>query len=408
MTRAMSKTMILLLLILSLLWTACNKNDPVEYQLVETVAREYPLIITEEKSRSIEYVSKESPIFAKIPGIKDYIYIYILVGQDKNCLVRKYTTDLQLKGEYIIRYGQGPGEMLNPRIYGGDENSIIAFDPMQNKFVRYTTDFKYINEYRERIDRGTFTYSGGTYVPKMNIVIDGYHLFKDFFKGTGRIFVLTISSNGTFPNKKIYETPLISHTNTREKKLFFAKPFHFAYLFDSIYILEKENYRLIKKDLEGNVLIAKEIAFKSKTFDKKLRTQWINKFEKDAFMRTRLELPATLWPASWMMQIGGGIAVGRCQNYDVDEKGPITADYFDPNLNYLGQIKLPNFHLWNNPFHGQVMADSCNYYKDGKLYTLPFNEDTEKCKMIRYKIDENKRPFGDVARMTSEGQNPFR
>jgi hypothetical protein len=167
-----------------------------------------------------------------------------------------------------------------------------------------------------------------------------------------------------------------------------ARPVHFGYFFDHIYILEKKDYRIIKMDIAGKVLIEKKILFKSKSFPQSLRKDWIEKFYRDPKWTKQFDYPAELWPACWIMDVGEGIAVGRCENYDPEDKGPITADYFDPNLNYLGKIKLPYFYTWNHPSSGKASLNRCFFCKDNKLYSLEARD--EENWIIRWRIEIEK------------------
>lgn len=142
-------------------------------------------------------------------------------------------------------------------------------------------------------------------------------------------------------------------------------------------------------DINGSVLKEKKIPFKSRNLSTEDRKKWIGQvFEKE--WTKKFDYPEKLMPVSWMLAIAGGIAVAHCQNYDLDEKGPIPADFFDPDLNYLGKITLPYFWAWNLPGHGQAALGYHVLYKNGKLY---YSEDREGEYWItrwNVKIEKNK------------------
>jgi hypothetical protein len=139
--------------------------------------------------------------------------------------------------------------------------------------------------------------------------------------------------------------------------------------------------------LKGNIIKDKKISFKARSFPRSLRKKWIDKFYAvDEYGKRRFDLTEELFPASWMTQVGDGIAVARCENYDPDIKGPVPADYFDKDLNYLGKIELPYFFKWNHPDTGQYHAYINFYSKDGKLYFLETRDDDDYW-IVRYNIE---------------------
>ena len=141
-------------------------------------------------------------------------------------------------------------------------------------------------------------------------------------------------------------------------------------------------------DIEGNVLTVKKIRFKTKSFPTSLREKWIEKFYRGPKRIKDFDYPGKLWPACWIIDIGGGIAVGRCEDYDPENKGPITADFYDVNLNYLGKIGIPYFFAWNHPATGQASVNYFLFYKDGKLYSTV--ERDEENWIIRWRVENEK------------------
>ena len=325
--------------------------------------------------RQIDMIAKSPPLFAKIND-PAHIYIYVIRNQDKECEILKLSNDLEIKEKYIIENGIGPGEARNPRIYGGDTHSLILQDRAGHKYIELDPDFKLIDEYREKRP-GMGLDTGGKYLPEKRMVVAGYEQMIRFSKAPDilikkyiRIYAIKfIPGKKTPENIKLYETQAIDRWKKDRMPLF--RPVHFGYFFDHIYILDKREYRIIKMDIEGNLLKDKKFAFKSRIFSKSEREEWIEKRAAHVgriMPKEKMDYPEKLFPACWLMPIADGIAVGKCENYDLDDKGPISADYFDPDLNYLGKITLPYFFWWNEPSAGQVAVDCDFFYKNGKLY----------------------------------------
>jgi hypothetical protein len=144
-------------------------------------------------------------------------------------------------------------------------------------------------------------------------------------------------------------------------------------------------------DLRGNIIKDKKILFKSRSFSRSLRKKWIDKFyADDEYCKRRFDFPEELFPASWLMQVGDGIAVCRCENYDPDIKGSVPADYFDRDLNYLGKIELPYLYFWNHPYTGQYHSYINFLSKGGKLYYLETRDDNDYW-IVRYNIETTNR-----------------
>jgi hypothetical protein len=297
---------------------------------------------------------------------------------------------MELKEKFFIDQGVGPGEARNPRIYGGGERFIIVWDAPAQKYIKFDPNFKLLDEIRLPEGLGTFLYSGSRYVNEHDFVLDGFQQFVTFpSEAIVRIFALSFTENKKIEKTKLFELPQKFFSN-KNNRYIIARPIHFGYFFGHIYILDKRIYRLIKMDIQGNILKDLKIPFKSKSFSKPDRIKWIKKsFPGDRFAESKFDFPEKLYPACWLMQVGEGIAVGRCDSYDPDIKKTVPADYFDGDLNYLGRVTLPYFHFWNHPSTGQTIADINFYSKDGKLYFFE-THDGDEYRIIRCGIEYEK------------------
>jgi hypothetical protein len=337
-----------------------------------------PLVLEKEKEYRFDVITKEGPLIGKVDD-KDNLYAYFLQNQDNVCEVLKLSTDLELKKKYYIRRAAGPGEAQNPRIYGGDAHSIIVWDAPAFKYIKFDADFKLIDEYRLTKNFGTFLYSGARYIPEQNLVVDGFEKNITYYKSVIRLFKIKFPTGRSkiVKDTRLFETNGKTHRKDNDKMIS-LQPINFGWFFGHLYILDKRTYRLIKMDIDGNILRDIKILFKPKSFPESLRREWNYKYyPNDEYGRRRFDFPETLITACWLIRVGSGIAVGRCQNYDPDKRDFIPADYFDKDLNYQGKIKLPYFYWWNHPFMGQSHAEIKFYSKDGKLYFLETRDDDE-------------------------------
>ena len=346
----------------------------------------YPLHFIKDKEYKFSVISKVPPIISNLED-KEELLIYFLINENKDCEILRMTSDFIVRNRFIIKYGVGPGEALNPRIYGGDHKAVIVYDAPSYKFIKYDYDFKLIDEYRVK-DLGTILYSGSRYVPKYKFVLDGFDKFINYYETTYSIYIRKFISNKTIKDKKIYMTPVCKNALKENKKMLLVRPIHFGFFYDHIYILDKNDYRIIKMDIEGNILINKKIRYKAQYIPEQLRKKWIEKFYRDPKYTEKFDYPEKLLPACWIIAIKGGIAVGRCENYDIDDKNTITADYYDSNLNYLGKISLPYFFAWNQPSAGQDSLNRCIFSRDDKLFSI--EERDEENWIIRWSIKVEK------------------
>jgi hypothetical protein len=392
MTKNILIAVTVLITALSILSNNCNGNKDVKAGTLEE--KIFPLVFEKENEKPIHMIAKGGPIFARIND-PDHIYIYFLQNQDRNCEVLKLSNELEIKERYVVSRGAGPGEARNPRIYGGDHRSVIVYDAPARKYIEFEPNFKLIDEYRAK-NQGTFLYSGGKYIPGKRIIIDGFKKMESlsrksdgslFLENYIRVFARKFSpGKKTIDDTKLFETGFDEHWKDNKTPLF--NVINFVYAFDHVYILDKREYRVIKMDIDGNVLKEKKFAFQSKTFPGSDREKWVEKFFGKEKVKD-FDFPAQLFPASWLMPIANGIAVGQCENYDLDDKGPVSADYFDPDLNYLGKITIPYFWAWNQPHHGQNEVYNRFLYRKEKLYHIQWKEDDYKIVVWKVRIEKN-------------------
>ena len=367
--------------------TACGKaGDKGSVPVMELPQLYSQWVLKKEKEYRFDVTTKGGPLIGKVDDPEN-LYVYFLQNRDNNCEIVKFSTDLELKEKYYIPRAAGPGEAQNPRIYGGTRDFIIVWDAPGYKYIKLDANFKLMDEYRLTKDLGTFLYSGAHYVKEQNCVFDGFSRFINYYDKVVRIYRMEFPTGREkkVREKKLFDSTYLGYRKDNERHII-MKPVDFGWFFGHLYILDKRQYRLIKMDPGGKILKEIKIFFKSKSFAASLRKEWTYKYyPNDEFMQRKSDLPDKLLPANWLMQVGDGIAVGRMENYDPVEQDTIPADYFDPDLNYLGQVELPYFYFWNHPSEGNHQAEIKFYSLGGKLYFAETRDDDEYW-IVRYEI----------------------
>ena len=371
------------------LLTECGKENNQNIELPDKI---FPLTINKERELKFDIISRGCPLFSRIDRQnEDAIYLFFDTPEEEKIV--KMNPNMEIKENYSIPEGFGPGEIQNPRIYGGDYKSIMVYDLVGFKYIEYSTNFKYVNEYKTQ-DYNEFYNCGYNYIPKIRTILDARTtLFRvDRLHLDFKIQIYSRSLNYSSITKSRILSEFDYKGKDENNQHIYGKPIHFGYFFDHIYILDKREYRLIKMDINGKILRNIKIKFIPVSFSKSEREKWLFQFDPKEKIRKRAIFPDKLWPAAWLMPIGNGIAIGRCKNYDTTKTEDICADYFDQDLNYLGRITIPYFPLWNHPTYGQQIAENCylNFPKSKKFFStetrIERGEDDEEYWLIRWKI----------------------
>jgi hypothetical protein len=349
-----------------------SSSIPVEVSLDDRIA---PLILEKIKELPFNLISKEGPSLIRVND-KNHFYVSVLQNAEKNCEILKYSSDeFQVKARSVIRRGQGPAEALNPRILGGDTDTIVIYDVMAKKYLQYNANFNYIGEYRVK-DIGMYNYSGGVYLPRHRLVVDAFKKKP----GIDRENLHSLFARDFYNSRdtKLFEIRAPWAIGSREKlKFVISKPLHFCFLQEHYYILNKRNYRIIKMNLEGRIVKDLKIKFKPIAVPKSLREKWLIAPGLKARVAKRVDFEKFVYSAVWIVPFGEGFLVGRCTDHDPCNKGPVIADYFDKDLNFKGKLNLPYFSGWNNPSYGGSTAASQLYYIDSKMYLIDERGDNE-------------------------------
>jgi hypothetical protein len=374
----------LTLAVLLIISISCNKKNKSILTTIEVENASYPLTLIKEKEIKIDAVIKGIPVLAKIES-PNRIFVKTY-NKEGNTEFLAYNTDLELEKKNLIFYGQGPNECLQTLVMGGDENNIIIYDGMSQKYYLYDGDLKNRKTLKAKqplesgwIPHGVnFSEKNNAFLTCLSRIIKPgvfeYHLH-----------LRKIEDNG------IKDTEILKIENNvySKKRLFIAAhPIHFSLINDNIYILRPDEYRITKMNLEGIIVKEARVANLGKVrFTNQERELWI---EERGLKKSRFTCPEYLWHACWILELGNGIAIGRRDNYKPLTKEWGDADYFDMDLNYLGKIKLPWFSDWNFP--DQVMSDIFFQNKGNMLFFIETREteNDEEFWLTRWRIRDEK------------------
>jgi hypothetical protein len=348
---------------------------PEEITLEERMA---PLMLEKEKEFQFNLISKEGPSLIRVDD-KDHLYVSVLQNEDGDCEIFKYgSSDFKLKARCVIRRGQGPQEALNPRDMGGDASTIIIYDAMGLKYIQYNSNFDYINEYRVK-NIGDYGNSGGIYVPKNRMVVDYFMLTMGIDPVGGHCLFARDFYNSR--DTKLFEIKAPLARKIAGKLVFtISKPLHFTFLNEHYYILDKKDYRIIKMNIEGQIVKDIKIKCKPIAAPESSRKKWLAmtiKNNRDKRLLSHVDYAEYVYTALWIVPFAEGALVGRCKDHSPDNKGPVMADYYDEDLNYHGQVELPYFESWNNPASGNAAAVTLLHYIDRKLYFVDIRDNDE-------------------------------
>lgn len=362
----MKKCLMVIIAISPILLSSCKGSGNLGVNEIKRGTGDFPLKIVKEKEIKIDLV------FAGVGALTrlDRPELYLEFIKDKDLDIWQYNAELELEKKYLIRYGQGPGECLNPSIMGGDIDNILIRDSVALKYYLFDGNFNIKKTFTAPFFNAYLPQARG-FSPGKNRILDGFASFLNMYENEIKVNIGQITGDKV-TSKNIYNMKLT--LRTRKDKLFISGiPLHSLLIDDHIFILRTDEYRLLKMDLDGNpVKQARVVDVAKKSFSEEQRKTWIKETRQGP--PNRLTFPEHLWPACWMLPIKDGIAIGLRDDYEPVKPAWIEADYFDLELNYRGKIKLPGFLGWNDPFYGQRDIDFFFNIKGDKLYFLDTRE----------------------------------
>ena len=370
------RQLILVLTILLLISSSCKKQHVTEEIQIKDVP--FPLKLVKEKETRID--APGYPGFVPLTN-SDHFMIRL---EYKDTAFLTYDPGLNLVKEGVIKYGEGPLECLMPVAMGGDEDNLIITDIVAMKYYIYDRDFKTRRDITAK-RRGWIPH-GVNFSPAHNVILSCYHdCYSNRYFAEYYVYLRKLAGN-RLDDTEIFKIKDRSYTDGLLCIL--SRPVHFRMIDDYIYILKKADYRVMKMDINGNVL--KEIGvtgLKKIRFSKRERGEWVealgHRLKKEEFT-----FPEYLWHANFIMKLADGIAVGRIEDYNPQKREWIDADYFDKDLNFLGKIKLPWFPASHDP--GQLESDLFFLSKGDKLYFIDTRENgpDEEYWLTRWKIEK--------------------
>ncbi len=384
------KTLLLLILVSLTISNNCN-NDGLSKKGTRHVHIEdkpYSLEFVKEKTLTkINAVCKPFPIIGKVKSNDSLTVLF--TNKEKHLEIWKFDMDFSSKKKYFVKYGQGPNECLSPIFAGGDDTKICIFDSIIDRYYLYEGDFQSRRTIKSK-NLGTLIFYGcWNFSTENNTIVSAFWNPLSKFKGSYSLYTRKLTGDRV-NDKKIYNSRIdLFLTDTMYLD---GQPYHFLLSGNHIFFLKTDEYRLIKMDLEGNVLKQIQVTnVDKKTFSKPQLARWLKKYRE--LDPKGFTFPEELWPAAWVIELKDGIAVARRRDYNPIKTDWIICDYFDKELNYLGKINYPWFPGWNHPSQGQKKAEFFSYlHEDGKLYCLEYKEteNDENYYLTRWRIENEK------------------
>lgn len=357
----------------------CSKNNQeLPLEIIRPHNRLYPIVFSKGKDVELDIISKENGMFESI-DISSYLYIGFY-NSNKDKEIWQLTDDLEVKENYIIKRGQGPGEALNLMIFGGNIQEILGYDLTYKRLLYWNKDFNKCRMKKETLFFNEIHFHSYAYSPVIGSLMV---LEEKAHPGNINKADLVLSFKKVNDKGRSFD---IHHVECKVKEVqsegrthrWHSRPLHAILIKDHLFVVNLEEYIIYKYNLSGKLLRNVRIVFSKKSFSGPQLKEWLEASIKDKKQHLYYHFPGALWPACWLLPFGDGFAVGRRDDYNPSDSGWINCDYFDLNMQYLGMIRIPAFKEWNHPFFCQSALTFKVLSKQKSLYFITMNETNEK------------------------------
>lgn len=356
------KNAIVVMLMLNLSWLGCHKANNSNEKLV---AEE----ITLDRQKIAGRLIKE----AEVPLEVAILYKFMTINSDKALFLSQYVTrneiklqrfdlDLSRKASHSFMAGQGPGEWFGVPEFIGFEDTTLMIDPGADRITWYDDKMNLVDtlQYRFKAAGGAGVY--GDLTKKGDGLFGLYYYVASYVRGKQGYFsgddikILGGTINAKKVDCDVFYEIYRGTQKTKAPVYEVGEKILFTLVGDSLYLVDAETYTLTRMSLDGVPLRSVRVKMERPEFSKKDLQKWEKGFSnqkvdehKGQWNPTWL-YPSPLWPVAGMMELGKGLAVITCENYDPENKPDmLKADYFDLDLNYVGVIEIPIFSFWNCP-----------------------------------------------------------
>lgn len=373
------KVLIILVLLLTISWTGCNRNvpPPVKEIFIKENHEKANLAIL--KKKEIAFSDINYPHLRVGTG-KVWVYGLALKDESGNAnryIIKEYDHQLNFLKEKYLNYGQGPGDIGGGSYMHLNKDKVIFYDNILRRISIFDQDFSFIKFIKTN-----------RYLP-ITFIDDGkaFMAIKWRYDEEKRKFHFYDIDYVTYPGIKRRKImtfgPWATHTDS--KKYFFGNfpGFHFLYRQGLLYFLNMKTYQIHQMDLEGNIKTRINVEYKELETPESMKKAWLRE-QIGRSMVPRSIMADKIQPTSWMVPLEKGFVVIRRFHYSTDCKGPCEGDYFDWDLNLKGKVEFPCFYRIFKLRYG-YFPFYCEY-KDGSLFLV--NEYDEEFKLEKWSVKE--------------------
>lgn len=365
------KTLIVIL-VLILTLTHCNKNVAPKSQILQEV-----ITINEYKAGNVHFSLNTHiktdiiafPMLA-VSECQDKVILYGLSTADKKqntWVARTYDKTLKFIAEKTFFSGQGPGDVGNFNIISITKDKILISENSNNRVSIYSNDWTYLTSFKHRL------------------YIDAFEIFDD-----GKVF-MEKKHSGLENNKFTYDFLLGSFPDFNTKLLFTWAPFEqtvirgnskklvigceseqaFFYKNKEAFLLICKKYNIMKFDNAGNKLkdiIVKTDELKTDHTRDDYYLKELGFYER----KNKFVLSDIVNPAATMIPLMKGFVIVRRSDFITPCNDSTPGDYFSYQMEYLGKINVPCFYTLLSYRFGR--PNQCVKYDNGFLYVIQEEE----------------------------------
>lgn len=368
-----------ILILLPIFWIHCS-DKPDQPKNVASIDENTQLINLKpikEKDSLVDNIE-----FPQVFFEAENIDVYGFSLSDKSAqIVVRFGRDLNLISQKNIRIGQGPGELGDSTTFFFHDNQFFAMDNGLRCINIYDKDLNFINlvkvdfPFQSPImseDFKYFIYSRGNYARAS--VIDN---------------TVCLSKYPGFDTTEIHSFPPVDGLTSKKEIILGIGAFHYFLKDHFIYLLDKDNYILTKRETNGKIAKQVKVDYTPIAVPNSMKEEWLNEhINKQLKSRFKRVLPDYVQPCAWIIPLQKGFVVVRKNGYGTSCSGLVDADYFDFDLNMLGKVKFPCF---NEVFalRRHIFLNSC-LFKNGSLYLLVKieKEEGDEIKLEKWSITE--------------------
>ncbi len=363
----MTKTVLLLSLIVLLLSPQCNKENPAgssgkTEMVLEDSNEHYHVEFIKENSIRMEGQSL-ALLHLDREGVNIHDY-----PNGKTAVMKKYDRNLKYLRTLEFNLGQGPNDLGGGTYFEQVGDKILAPDNKQQRVNIFDQSYTF----QEFVGLGV-PYVAGTFSRDGNYIAG----LSSYGNEDGLSPVLYLS---TFPGLDIkmkYITGTYNLLNEQKRVIIGAGPnLRFFFREGKLYLLDSGDYSITQFDMSGQMTKRVRVSFTGRKVPKDKKKPWlIEHLGERRVERLKPDFVEEIPPASTAVPLGKGFVVIRRGDFSTRCRGRVEADYFDYDLNLLGKTSMPCFFriFTITGFHRAATQE----YERGYLYLTRKSEEED-------------------------------